>query len=185
MFLVVRRKTRRCHFSVWNGMTWMRNCLFLRLVYFEVSEAPFPCAAMVYFCIKYLQWYLLFYFLTWGERGRKRSHHVLNPYITRFGETRRKLQGEKKRSPKITCLSKLVFRDVPSQYQVSGCPKTWDWLPNCHVPQKWPTLLPNVHPTGRVPKYLHLLLLVSRFEPFGSSQMLQFHAFQYTPPPRG
>lgn len=35
-------------------MTWMRTCLFLRLVYFEVSEAPLSCTAMVYFCIKWL-----------------------------------------------------------------------------------------------------------------------------------
>ena len=87
---------------MWNCMTWMRTCLFLHLVYFEVSEAPFSCTAMVYFCIKCLQWYLLFYFLTWGER--KRSHHLLSPYITWYGERRTKLQ-EKKKSPKITHLS--------------------------------------------------------------------------------
>lgn len=35
-------------------MTWMRTCLFLRLVYFELSEATLSCTAMVYFCIKWL-----------------------------------------------------------------------------------------------------------------------------------
>lgn len=63
---------------------------------FEVSEAPFSCTAMVYLFIKCLQWYLLFNFLNWGERAKKRSHHLLDPYIIIFGGRRRELQGKKK-----------------------------------------------------------------------------------------
>lgn len=162
-------------------MAWMRTCLFLCLVYLEVSEAPLACSAMFYFCIKCLQWYLLFCFLTWGERGRKRSHHLLNPYSARFGERRRKLQGKKK-GPFYFPFNASDQR-CPFSVSVICLPQ------NMKLISKFPctsemtnTVLPNVHPEGTLPKYLHFLLLASRFKAFGSSQRLQFHAFQYNSP---
>lgn len=146
-------------------MTWLRTCLFLHLIYFVVSEAPLSCTAVVYFCIKHLQWYLLFYFLTWGKRERDHTIcwvHILQDLLRRE-ENYKEKASKQTNSPKITFHLKPVFRDVPSWYQVSGCPKTWDWLPTCHVPQKLPTLSsPTYTPWFSTTCSFYYLLLGSR-----------------------
>lgn len=175
LFLVVRRKPGRCHFSAYGldeDLSFLMSCLFGSVW----SSSCLECNG--YFCIKCLQWYLLFCCLTWGERGRKRSHHLLNLYSARFSE-RRKLQGQKKRPHDYFPFSAGVQR-CPFSVSVVCLPQ------NMRLTSKFPctsemtnTVLPSVHPEGTLPKYLNFLLLASRFKAFGSSQRLQFHVFQY------
>lgn len=130
MFPVVRRKTKRCPFSGWNCISWMKTCLFLHLFCSELSEVPLLALSTYGGIYRFIFW-------VEGNEGGK-DHIIYWNHISRFGERGRKAQ--EKKGPKITSFSELVFRDVPAQQQVSGYPKTWDWHPNHHVPQKWPTL---------------------------------------------
>lgn len=166
---------------MWNCMTWMRTCLFLRLVYFEVSEATLSCTAMVYFCIKWLtEVFTILLFDLRGEREEEITPSVESIHYKIWWEEKKTTREKKK------------LQDYfPFKAGVERCPfpVSGVWLPqNMRLTSKLPctsemtnTVLHSVHPAGTLPKYLHLLLLASRFKTFGSSQRLQFHAFQYNP----